>query len=197
MPALPRRQFIGYGAKLAATFWLSPVVTAWAANAPPILLANILGTDVDPASYLVSEKNDSVRARWDGKILRFRSGREVAAPRWFIDKLPPQALDGELWLARGKFEDLPGIVRKTEPVDGEWRQIKYMIFELPGAPGRFAERAQNIRDIVAAATWPQLVAVDQFKVADRVKLKRKLDEVVRGGAIHPRSARPLPIPTEA
>ena len=52
------------------------------------------------------------------------------------------------WRADG-FDALSGIVRKTEPQDDEWRQIKYMIFELPDAPGIFAERAQRIREIVA------------------------------------------------
>ena len=56
-----------------------------------------------------------------------------------------------------------------------------MIFELPNASGIFADRAQRIREITAQAKWPQLVAVDQFRVADRAELKRKLDAVVRGG----------------
>jgi len=84
-------------------------------------------------------------------------------------------------LARGRFEALSGMVRKTDPQDKEWRQIKYMIFELPDASGTFAQRVQGIRDIVAQTQWPQLVAVEQFRVADRVALKRKMDEVVRGG----------------
>ena len=82
-----------------------------------MLLANELGPKFDPAKYLVSEKYDGVRAIWDGKVLRFRSGRAVDAPAWFIAKLPAQPLDGELWLARGRFEALSGIVRKTEPED--------------------------------------------------------------------------------
>ncbi len=174
-----RRRFLCLGAALL----FASAAATWAADksAPPILLANVLGPDTDPADYLVSEKYDGVRAIWDGKILRFRSGREVPAPRWFLDKLPAQSLDGELWLARGRFEELSGFVRKAEPVDAEWRQIKYMIFEMPGAAGSFAERAQRIREVVAGANWPQLVAVEQFSVADRAKLKRKLDEVVRGG----------------
>jgi DNA ligase-1 len=147
----------------------------------PLLLANELGPTVDPAKYLVSEKYDGVRAIWDGKTLRFRSGRPVNAPTWFIAKLPARALDGELWLGRGRFEALSGIVRKTEPQDDEWRQIKYMVFELPDAPGSFAERVRNIREIVANTKWPQLIAVEQFRVADRAALKRKLDEVVRRG----------------
>lgn len=152
------------------------------ATAPaPLLLANELGPQIDPSKYLVSEKYDGVRAFWDGKILRFRSGRAVHAPPWFIAKLPPRSLDGELWLARGRFEALSGIVRKTQPQDDEWRQIRYMIFELPSASGTFAERAQRIKEIIAQAQWPQLVAVEQFRVSDRAALKRKLDEVVRRG----------------
>jgi len=155
-------------------------ITAGATQAP-LLLANELGPNVAPTSYLVSEKFDGVRAIWDAKILRFRSGRTVNAPVWFTSKLPAQALDGELWLARGRFDALSGIVRKSEPQDDEWRQLKYMIFELPNAPGTFAERARRIEEIVAKAQWSQLLAVEQFRVADRAALKRKLDEVVRGG----------------
>jgi DNA ligase-1 len=156
--------------------------SASAASAPPLLLANELGPEVDPAKYLVSEKFDGVRALWDGAALRFRSGRPVHAPAWFVAKLPvSQPLDGELWLGRGRFDSLSGIVRKTEPQDVEWRQLKYMIFELPDASGTFAERAQKIREVVARAKWPQLVAVEQFRVADRAALKRKLDQIVRAG----------------
>jgi DNA ligase-1 len=147
----------------------------------PLLLAGDVGPKVEPAKYLVSEKYDGVRAIWDGKVLRFRSGRAVDAPAWFIAKLPAQSLDGELWLGRGRFEALSGMVRKAAPQDDEWRRIQYMIFELPEAPGTFAERARRIKEIVAQTRWPQLVAVDQFRVADRAALKRKLDEVVRGG----------------
>ncbi len=56
-----------------------------------------------------------------------------------------------------------------------------MIFELPAAPGIFAERALRIKEMVLSMRWPQLVAVEQFRVADRAALKRRLDEVVRGG----------------
>ena len=158
------------------------VAESRAASAPPpLLLANELRPEINPVNYLVSEKYDGERAIWDGKTLRFRSGRTVVAPQWFIAKLPRDPLDGELWLGRTQFESLSGIVRKTEPADEEWRQVKYMIFELPEAPGTFAERARRIIEIVARVNWPQLIAVEQYHVADRAALKRKLDEVVRGG----------------
>ncbi len=158
----------------------APAVMAQKAP-PPLLLANVLGPEVDPARYLVSEKYDGVRALWDGHVLRFRSGREVSAPGWFKAKLPALPLDGELWLARGRFEALSGFVRKAEPVDEEWRQISYLVFELPDAPGTFAERAERLREIVATAAWPKLVAVAQTPVKDRAELQARLDAVVRGG----------------
>ena len=166
---------------LASALLAFTPVLSLANQAPPILLANVLGQHIDPAAYLVSEKYDGVRAIWDGKTLRFRSGRTVEAPDWFLARLPAEKLDGELWLARDAFERLSGYVRKTSPLDEDWRQIKYMIFELPDGTGTFADRAKRIQTIVGGAKWTQLVAVEQFKVADRATLKRKLDEVVKAG----------------
>jgi DNA ligase 1 len=167
-------------------FCLAPFSLAQSADiAPRPLLAGVANADIDPAPYLVSEKYDGVRALWDGKALRTRVGNVIAAPAWFIAKLPKQPLDGELWMARGQFEKLSGAVRKTTPVDEEWRQIKYMIFELPEAPseagGTFAERYEQIKRIVAAANFPQLVAVEQFRLPDNAALKRKLAEIVGAG----------------
>ena len=165
--------------RLAAGLLLA--ITANPSLAAPILLANVLSENVDPSAYLVSEKYDGVRATWDGKVLRFRSGRSVNAPAWFIAKLPADKLDGELWLKRGAFEQLSGTVRKAMPLDADWQQIKYMIFEHPDGSGMFSERYARIREIVAKANWPQLIAVEQFRVADRAELKRKLAEVVNAG----------------
>lgn len=163
--------------------WFTGAAISFAAP-PPIILANVLGPSVDITRYLVSEKYDGVRAIWDGKTLRFRSGRTVAAPEWFIAKLPPEALDGELWLARDRFDELSGIVRKAVPVDAEWQRVNYMIFELPQtegeAPMRFSDRANRIKVIVERANFPALRAVEQHSVKDRSTLKRELDAVVKG-----------------
>jgi DNA ligase 1 len=165
---------------------LSALSFAQTKAAPPILLANVLGANVDVTQYLVSEKYDGVRAIWDGATLKFRSGRDVAAPRWFLEKLPAEALDGELWIARGRFDELSGIVRKNEPNDAEWRRVQYMIFELPqtdGAPPiAFSERVTRIKSTVERVNFSQLKAVDQYRVKDRTELKRKLDAIVKVGA---------------
>ena len=148
---------------------------------PALALPGLYSDGIDPAPYLVSEKYDGVRGAWDGRVLRFRSGRVVPAPAWFTARLPGIPLDGELWLGRGRFDDLSGLVRKDVPVDADWRQLSYMVFELPGAPGAFEARARRIAEITAQAAWPQLVAVAHTPVADRAALQRRLASTVAQG----------------
>lgn len=151
------------------------------AEAPAILLANVYRGQVDVSRYLASEKLDGVRAIWDGQTLRFRSGKAVNAPDWFLAGLPNLPLDGELWIARGQFERVSGVVRRDIPDDTAWREVCYMIFELPGAPGLFSERAEQIRRVVRQANVPWLMEIKQFFPVDRRSLKKSLDEVVRAG----------------
>lgn len=127
-------------------------------EAPPALvLAREAGARPDPAGYLVSEKYDGVRALWDGHRLRFRGGASVAAPGWFLAGLPAgQALDGELWLDRGRFDALSSLVRRERPDDAAWRSVRFMVFELPGGLGTFAQRSERLRTLAlspGARTW--------------------------------------------
>jgi DNA ligase-1 len=154
---------------------------AAATEAPALLLAEVENGQAEVTHYLVSEKFDGVRAYWDGQGLYTRSGKTINAPAWFTERFPARPLDGELWIARRKFDELVSVVRRQNPDDAEWRQVSYFVFELPNAPGTFAERAQAIRELTASAAVQWLRAVEQFKVGDRKALKAKFDEVVRAG----------------
>jgi DNA ligase 1 len=156
-----------------------PGSLAFAAPALPLL--GVWSDALDPAGFLVSEKYDGVRALWDGTTLRHRSGRPIPAPAWFTAQLPRTPLDGELWLDRGRFDALSGIVRRERPVDAEWRQLRYMVFELPGAAGVFAERARRIEAVVRQGGSTQLVAVEQAPVSDRDALQRRLALTIAQG----------------
>jgi DNA ligase-1 len=148
---------------------------------PPLLLADRYRDGIDVSTYWISEKLDGVRAVWDGRVLRFRSGNPVPAPQWFLDGLPAEALDGELWLARGRFDELSAIVRRHQPIDEEWRRVRYMVFEMPGAAGSFTERVARMQAVAAAAQRPWLMVVPQFRLADTAALKKRLGEIVRAG----------------
>jgi DNA ligase-1 len=164
---------------LACTAWLPPA--ARAEPAPAILLAEVYAAGVDVSQYWVSEKFDGVRAQWDGRTLRFRGGGVVPAPAWYTGNFPALPLDGELWIGRDQFDALSGTVRRIEPVDAEWRQVRYLIFELPGAGGDFSARVRQMQAIVAGAGIPWLHAVEQKRVSSHAALMQQFDAVVRSG----------------
>ena len=72
-------------------------------------------------------------------------------------------------------------MRKDVPDDNEWRQVRYMIFELPGAPGTFRERAEVMRQIARDAKVPWLREIELFPVVDRNSLQKRFKEVVKAG----------------
>lgn len=60
-----------------------------------------------------------------------RNAKVIQAPSWFLDKLPPMMLDGEIWAGRGNWEITSSIVKKIVPSESDWRQIRFNVFESP------------------------------------------------------------------
>ena len=167
--------------------WLVPSVWAQALGPVPsgepsgVQLAMPWPPGRSPQGFSVSEKFDGVRAVWDGQVLRFRSGRVIAAPRWFLSGLPQVALDGELWMGRGAFDRLSGVVRQAEPDDEAWRAVKYLVFDVPGHAAPFAQRVALVQSTLAQAQQPWLLPVAQREVKDARALHALLLNTVRQG----------------
>ena len=179
-PVLPRRALVAAAGLWSVAPWAA-TRTAADSGAPSIELLSPASADMDLAGYLVSEKFDGVRAIWDGRSLRFRCGRAIAAPSCFTAGWPDTALDGELWGGRGRFDVTSASARRSAPDDAQWRALRLMVFDLPGSAGSFAQRAARIETLVHASASSALVAVDQRVMADRAALRQRLDSVVRGG----------------
>jgi DNA ligase-1 len=161
---------------------VSDAVVAAAPLRPLALqLPRVAPAGIHPEGFLVSEKFDGVRAVWDGQVLRARSGAVLSAPAWFLARLPAEPLDGELWLGRGRFDALSAGVRRAEPLDDEWRALRYLVFDLPEAAGTFAQRAERLRQLINAVGWEQLVAVEQLQLGSAAELQARLDAVVGAG----------------
>lgn len=148
---------------------------------PALQLARDAPPGIDPAGHLVSEKLDGARAAWDGRRLRLRGGGDVAAPAWFLAALPAEPLDGELWSGRGEFERLVSTVRSRRPDDAAWRRVRYAVFDQPGTPGPFAQRAARLAACVARQPDGPLLAVVQATLADRAALRARLQAVLALG----------------
>lgn len=174
-PLVSRRHVIG--SLLGGAWWAPPALAA----GESVQLAQAWPSGRSPQGFLVSEKFDGVRAVWDGKHLRFRSGRMIAAPAWFLAALPPLPLDGELWMGRGQFDRVSGVVRKTVPDDAEWRSLKYLVFDALGRTEPFAQRVGVLTQAVSAAKLPCLQAVPHSSLEDAAALQARLHDVVAKG----------------
>lgn len=149
--------------------------------AAPVMLANTYRPGIALHDYWISEKLDGVRAYWDGSRLFTRAGNRINTPEWFTAGWPSQPLDGELWAGRGRFDQASSTVRQHVPDDTAWRQLHFMVFDLPAHPGVFTQRLQALQKILQQKDLQQVKLVKQFQVADEKALMRLLDATVKAG----------------
>ena len=149
---------------------------------PKIMLANVYHQGLDLNDYWVSEKYDGVRALWDGSQFISRGGNIYHAPDWYIADFPQQKLDGELWIARQSFELLVSTVRDDEPNYDAWRNVKFMVFDMPDIHEVFDKRLIQLNKVIQAVQVPWLKAVKQFKLRDHQALMDHLATMKKLGA---------------
>lgn len=168
---------------IAALIILFSALATAANQQPDLMQANVYSSEshgIELPHYWVSEKYDGVRAYWNGTQLLSRQGNQYHAPSWFIDALPDSPLDGELWLGRGQFDQLSGIVRKKKAIDSEWRQVRYMVFDLPHENDTFDQRLAAMRLLDLQSAW--VVIAKQWRVNSETELFMQLDEFVANNA---------------
>jgi len=156
----------------------------------------------------VSEKLDGMRFFWDGGITRgwsveevpwsniaksnqvpiatglwSRYGKVINAQDWWLDRLPPWLLDGELWSGRGQFQKISSIVRSTVN-QKDWHGIKAVVFDTPPSSQVFKDRKINEtnfkKDIVGVECPDHLSLQTTFESRLKfLKLNLEENEVVR------------------
>lgn len=134
----------------------------------------------DIAGYWISEKLDGVRGRWDGRRLWTRGGHAIDPPDWFIANWPDHAMDGELWLGRGRFDEMAALLRRSGNADA-WRAVRFLVFDLPSHGGPFTARVAAMRRLGAGPSPPWLRAVAQSRVADAAGLRARMSAVLSAG----------------
>jgi len=158
---------------------------AHALSTPPeLLLAKTYAKgnkEINIKHYFISEKYDGVRALWDGKQLLSRQGNIYHAPDWFLADFPNQPLDGELWIARGRFEEVVSAVRKNHPIDAEWKKVRYMVFELPKGKGTFSQRLNTLTSLLTDGSQ-YIELIEQYRLDNHQALISKLKIVTQQGA---------------
>jgi DNA ligase-1 len=148
---------------------------------PALTQARVYQGEADLSRYWVSEKFDGVRAYWDGNDLISRHGNRFDVPAAFTRGFPEQPLDGELWMGRGTFSRMVGLINRHDTGPEHWRDVYYMVFDLPRAAGPFDDRLRTLRRLLKNHDNPHLRLVRQLKVPDRAALNRRLEKVIEAG----------------
>lgn len=162
---------------LSLLFWFSPVTLLAKENI--LLLKTWKGQDV--SGWLMSEKLDGIRAIWDGRTLRTRGGKEVAAPQWFMKTLPPFAIDGELWSRRGNFQNIQTIVMDHQPGE-RWQELTYNIFDVPDAEGGLQHRLTKLAGWLQLHPTPYIHILEQIPCRNNAHLEAFRREIeAKGG----------------
>ena len=178
LPVFRRGQSRTTNCWLFTTFFLMSFCVVFAAQgwAAELMLPQTYSDQDDVSGWLMSEKLDGIRGYWDGKQMLSKNGNIFYPPEEFISNLPPFPLEGELWGGRGSFEQTVGIVKKQQPHAG-WLQIKFAIFDVPQAQGRFTERMTQADNWFAAHPSAYAFIIPQTSVRDQEHMQQELQRI--------------------
>lgn len=131
----------------------------------------------------LSEKYDGVRAYWNGTEFISRHGKIIQTPSFLKDGMPDaECLDGELWMGRRCFNRLTKLTRPTkgnsEKMNDEWKEVKYMIFDLPNCKEGIEKRIEILKTI----RFPEHAQlVEKIECEGDQHLEEYLAAVIAGG----------------
>jgi len=151
----------------------------------PMLATSIspgLIQSTDLRDWLVSEKYDGVRAYWDGMKLYSRSGYPISIPAALTRGWPDTPLEGELWSGYGRYSEVAALINRHQTTAEDWREVRFMLFDLPHWPGDFRQRADRLESLLSATGAPNLVLIEQRNGLSQPAIQHLLSDVVsRGG----------------
>jgi DNA ligase-1 len=150
------------------------------ANDSVLLLKTYNAQNHKVMGWLMSEKLDGIRAIWNGEQLLSKQGNPIHAPDWFLQQLPPFAIDGELWTQRNDVENISSIVRQQQP-DQRWQQISYQIFEVPNQAGGLMDRLAVLSEFLNEHPSSFIHIIEQRKISSKNQLKQQLQQVTALG----------------
>jgi DNA ligase-1 len=155
----------------------------WSSSSGVLLANNFFDNkqkpNINPIGWWFSEKFDGIRAIWTGKHLISRTGKIITAPLSFLSLLPSDvSLDGELFTSRGDFSLTSSIVSKKIPLEHEWKNIIFHIFDIPHLRSPFEHRIDFLQLTVKHINSPQIQSVIHTKITSYLHLISSYDLVI-------------------
>jgi len=145
---------------------------------------------VDPTGWLMSEKLDGMRAYWDGANFVSRLGNAINCPPCLLFAELPRgfALDGELFLGRGRFQDLMSVIKNGASTAVDWEAVRYVVFDAPAVPGGFEARLAEADKRLKGLTYIHVHPHERCESVAHLEREQKKVEAMGGEGLMLRQA---------
>ncbi|KRX09813.1 Nucleic acid-binding, OB-fold [Pseudocohnilembus persalinus] len=151
-------------------------------GAQSVILAQKYEKDFDPTGWIMSEKMDGVRGFWNGHNMYSRNKNLFWVPEFWKKNFPKCQMDGELWTKRADFQKCVSIVkRQKSSIEEEWKNVKYVVYDLPGLNKPFKQRVKVMKEILSKIDNPYLVVHPQIECESQEHLEEELAGILGNG----------------
>ncbi|HED6632163.1 TPA: DNA ligase [Campylobacter coli] len=135
--------------------------------------------------YLMSEKLDGIRGIWEAGKFKTRQDNPIHTPSYFTYNFPSFKLDGELWIARAKFDEVSALIRSDSLDSSLWKSVTYNVFDVPNAceefkltPCTLSNRLKVLERYLQQNPNPYIKIIKQIPIKDQEYLKEFYKDIV-------------------
>lgn len=135
--------------------------------------------------YLMSEKLDGVRGIWEAGKFKTRQDNPIHTPSYFTYNFPSFKLDGELWIARAKFDEVSALIRSDSLDSSLWKSVTYNVFDVPNAceefkltPCTLSNRLKVLERYLQQNPNPYIKIIKQIPIKDQERLKEFYKDII-------------------
>lgn len=135
--------------------------------------------------YLMSEKLDGIRGIWEAGKFKTRQDNPIHIPSYFTYNFPSFKLDGELWIARAKFDEVSALIRSDNLGSSLWKSVTYNVFDVPNAceefklaPCTLSNRLKVLERYLQQNPNPYIKIIKQIPIKDQEHLKEFYKDII-------------------
>ncbi len=135
--------------------------------------------------YLMSEKLDGIRGIWEAGKFKTRQDNPIHTPSYFTYNFPSFKLDGELWIARAKFDEVSALIRSDNLDSSLWKSVTYNVFDVSNAceefkltPCTLSNRLKVLERYLQQNPNPYIKIIKQIPIKDQEHLKEFYKDII-------------------
>ena len=125
----------------------------------------------------MTEKYGGIRVLWTGTQMYTRKGNVMKIPEFFMMRLPPFQLDGELWIKRGLHQASLQLTRTDK--ESVWKKATFCIFDVHDQKSKpYEERIEFLKNFSKYSQWPSFLhVIEAIKCESREHLEKYYKEI--------------------